>query len=122
MFALSIVSPHGTNIAEGRKTIEVRSWRPPYVPMSNILIVENHKFLTEAEPEDEHGLAVALADIVEVHDWLPQEVDAACSSGWQPGYKAWILQNVRPILPKVKLPAKRKLYEVEFSLPAQSGA
>lgn len=96
MFALSSVCPHGTNTAEGRKTLEVRSWIPPYFPIANILIVKNYKSLKEADPEDEHGLALVLVDVTEVCDWLPEEVDAACSSCWQPGYKAWVLNNVRP--------------------------
>ena len=29
MKAISIVFPHGTNIALGKKTLEVRSWLPP---------------------------------------------------------------------------------------------
>ncbi|WP_211090190.1 ASCH domain-containing protein [Pseudothauera nasutitermitis] len=38
--ALSIVSPQGENIASGRKTLEVRSWQPPALPLHDLLIVE----------------------------------------------------------------------------------
>lgn len=31
--ALSIVAPHGGNIASSRKTLEVRSWQPPSLPL-----------------------------------------------------------------------------------------
>lgn len=44
---LSIVSPHGGNIAAGRKTIEVRSWVPPTLLIKDLLIVENANFLTD---------------------------------------------------------------------------
>nr|WP_287705722.1 ASCH domain-containing protein [Halomonas sp.] len=46
MLALSIVSPHGSNIASGKKTLEVRSWRPESLPIRDLLIVENSHFLS----------------------------------------------------------------------------
>ena len=46
MLALSIVSPHGTNIASGKKTLEVRSWCHPSLPVRDLLIVENSVFLS----------------------------------------------------------------------------
>ena len=46
MLALSIVAPNGANIAAGRKTLEIRSWRPPRLPLRDLLIVENRIFLT----------------------------------------------------------------------------
>lgn len=61
--ALSIVSPHGVNIAAGRKTIEVRSWLPPTLPIRDLLIVENANFLTDGFQVDPNGRAVALVDV-----------------------------------------------------------
>lgn len=122
MLALSIVSPHGKNIIIGRKTIEVRSWLPSELPLQNLLIVENHSYLTENNPTDLDGIAVALVDVTEVHEWLEAEVEAACSEGWQPGYWAWSLSNVRPIFSPFPVAAKRKLYEVEVSLPQVQNA
>lgn len=116
MLALSIVSPHGKNIATGRKTIEVRSWLPAELPLRNLLIVENHSYLTESSPSDPNGIAVALVDVTEVHEWSEGEVEAACSEGWQPGYWAWSLSNVRPVSLPFPVAAKRKLYEVAASL------
>jgi hypothetical protein len=114
MLALSIVSPHGTNIVEGRKTLEVRSWEPAELPLRNLLIVENRRYLTDDQPEDEEGIAVAIVDVLEVHEWHPSETEDACSSGWQPGYKAWVLSNVRRVSPGIRAPAKRKLYQVNI--------
>lgn len=108
--ALSIVQPHGTNIALGKKTLEIRSWLPPQLPLENLLIVENRIFLSETIPEDPDGRAVAIVDVIEVHPWRPDEVEAACSCGWQPGYYAWVLQNVRPLSGSDIVPARRKLY------------
>jgi len=116
MLALSIVSPHGKNIATGRKTIEVRSWLPAELPLRDLLIVENHSYLTESSPTDPNGIAVALVDVTEVHEWSEGEVEAACSEGWQPGYWAWSLSNVRPVSLPFPVAAERKLYAVAASL------
>lgn len=115
MLALSIVSPHGSNIVSGKKTLEIRSWRPASLPIRNLLIVENSEFLSIENPIDLNGKAVAMVDIEEVHEWQPSEVKAACSSGWEPGYWAWRLSNVRPITNIQTVAAKRKLYEVDFT-------
>jgi hypothetical protein len=115
MHALSIVSPHGMNIASGKKTLEIRSWRPESLPVRDLLIVENSSFLSIDNPIDLNGKAVAIVDIEEIHEWQPSEVAEACSSGWEPGYWAWSLSNVRPITTERVVPAKRKLYEVDFS-------
>jgi len=115
MLALSIVAPHGKSIASGRKTIEVRSWRPAQLPLRNLLIVENGIFLTEEGQSDPDGMAVALVDIEEIHHWQPSEVQAACSDNWEPGYWAWSLSNIRPILGVVRVSAHRKLYEIQAS-------
>ncbi|WP_275930334.1 ASCH domain-containing protein [Aeromonas sp. 1HA1] len=116
MLALSIVSPHGANIASGKKTLEVRSWRPQYLPIRDLLIVENSVFLSLDMPIDPYGKAVAIVDIEEIHEWQPNEVVAACSSGWESGYWAWSLSNVRSIENGQFVCAKRKLYEVDFDL------
>lgn len=114
MLALSIVAPHGSNIAAGKKTLEVRSWRPGSLPVRNLLIVENSSFLSVDLPIDPDGKAVAIVDVEEVHEWQPSEVEAACSNGWEPGYWAWSLSNVRPVTGGEPVAAKRKLYEIDF--------
>ncbi|BEJ50632.1 hypothetical protein Ri1_32310 [Aeromonas dhakensis] len=81
MLALSIVAPHGANIASGKKTLEVRSWLPPSLPIRDLLIVENGQYLSADHPVDPAGRAVALVDIEEAHEWQPDEVLAACSGG-----------------------------------------
>lgn len=114
MLALSIVAPHGSNIAAGKKTLEVRSWRPESLPIRDLLIVENSHFLSADNPIDFNGKAVAIVDVIEIHEWQPYEVEAACSSGWEPGYWAWSLANVRPITSGATVPAKMKLYQIEL--------
>lgn len=114
--AISIVSPHGSNIASGKKTIEVRSWQPPKLPIKNLMVVENSVYLTQEGQSDPDGKAVALVDVWHVEPWLPSQVEAACSNGWQPGYFAWHLENVRPLAQPPCVSAKRKLYKVELQL------
>ena len=112
LLALSIVTPNGRNIADGRKTLEVRSWRTEDLPLTDLLIVENGRFLSEQGDSDDDGRLVAVVDIAEIHPWLPTEVEAACASAWAPGYWAWRISNVRPISRPVKVIAARKLYDV----------
>lgn len=116
--ALSIVAPHGRNIAEGRKTLEVRSWQPPQWPLRDLLIVENTRYLREDGQTDPDGRAVALVDVVKVEPWRPDQVEAACSSGWVPGYFAWHLERVRVVVVDCASPvlAARGLYGVVVNL------
>lgn len=114
--ALSVVSPSGENIAKGRKTIEVRSWRPDAWPLRDLLIVENHVYLSRELPCDPEGRVVAVVDVEAVGAWLEADVEPACSSGWQPGYWAWRLTHVRAVVPQVPVPARLGLYEVHADL------
>lgn len=115
--ALSIVTPHGGNIASGRKTLEVRSWRPDKLPLLDLAIVENGRFLREDGDSDPDGRLVALVDVHVVEPWRPDQVDAACASGWVPGYHAWHLENVRPVAEPPVVPAQRRLYRIGLSVP-----
>lgn len=112
--ALSIVAPHGANIATGKKSIEVRSWQPSELPVKDLLVVENTVYLTERDQVDPNGRAVALVDVRMVEPWLPSQVNAACSSGWEPGYFAWHLENVRPLNPSPQVQAERKFYRIQL--------
>ena len=111
--ALSIVAPNAMRIAQGMKTLEVRSWQPEQLPLKDILIVEN-KFFLNHDADEELGVAVALVDVESVHVWQPNEVEAACASYWAEGYFAWQLSNIRPIKDKIEVPAKRKIYLIEI--------
>ncbi|AXY55703.1 ASCH domain-containing protein [Acinetobacter chinensis] len=111
--ALSIVSPGGSKIVQGLKTLEIRSWCPPHVPVKDLLIVENHHYLRQ-EGDEDSGLAVAVVDIESVHPWREDELEAACGTYWAEGYWAWVITRVRPLDPPVPVVAKRKIYTVEI--------
>lgn len=114
--ALSIVTPNGTRIAEGIKTLEVRSWIPTQLPVKDLLIVENQNFLVK-DTDEEEGVAVALVDVDSVHSWRNDEIEPACASACSEGYFAWVLSNIRPLRQPVKVLAKCKIYQVELDLP-----
>jgi hypothetical protein len=111
--ALSIVYPAATKIADGRKTLEIRSWKPPVVPLRNLLIVENHRRLDRDGDIDPEGLAVALVDIEQVREWTPED---AQRDGHQfvSGYFAWVIRNVRPLAQPVRVPARRMIYQIDL--------
>src|SRR5438874_4571294 len=110
--ALSIVSPWGTRIAQGRKTLEIRTWRPDRLPIENLLIVENDRRLTQPAETDPDGRAAAIVRVADIHEWTPAEAEAACSV-WEPGWLAWVLENVRVIEAPFPVLAARRIYEVE---------
>lgn len=113
--ALSIVAPSATKIAQGLKTLEIRSWQPEQLPLKNLVIVENQRFLNNENDED-MGKIVAIVDIESVHTWRQDEFDAACATYWQEGYWAWVISNVRPIQNNKDVPAKRKIYLLELEV------
>jgi len=86
--ALSIVNPAVENILAGTKRVEIRSWHPPKIPMHDLVLVQNAIYRRQDGQEDPDGIALALVDIVEVHDWTPEE---ARSQGkqWSAGYVCW---------------------------------
>ena len=114
LLALSIVTPSGMNIADGRKRLEVRRWRPQALPLEPLLIVENKRFLRDDAEEDPDGLAVALVTINEVHPWREDEMSAACAGYFEPGLFAWTISNLRPIVRPFVVPARRGLYELDI--------
>lgn len=113
--ALSVVAPNAGRIVQGQKTLEVRSWHPEALPLKDIVIVENQNFLLQ-DGDEEAGLAVALVDIVAVHAWRVDEVEAACASYWAEGYFAWTIANVRPFEQAIQVMAQRKLYLLELGI------
>ena len=102
MKALSIHPYFVMQIFAGRKTIEVRSWETNY--RGDLLICSTAKKFKDTIPG--HALLVArLADVV---PFAKKHVDAAymLPQDWEPGLYAWILEDIRPIVP---IPLKGRL-------------
>ncbi|WP_241025767.1 MULTISPECIES: ASCH domain-containing protein [unclassified Burkholderia] len=110
--ALSIVKPAVDDIVAGRKRVEIRSWAPPVIPLRDLVLVQNTIFLRQDGQEDPDGIALALVDVVGVHDWTPDEARAQ-GKQWCAGYVCWELTNVRAIDPPFRCAAKRGIYALE---------
>lgn len=109
--AISIVRPNGTKIANSEKTIEVRSWKPTIPLNTDLLIVENQKYLEENDT-DEDGRAIALVKIKSVRPFTKDDIKDACTSYWAEGYFSWELYDIRPINLQKTTIAKRGIYKV----------
>ncbi|HAE37781.1 MAG TPA: ASCH domain-containing protein [Candidatus Riflebacteria bacterium] len=114
MKALSVVEMPGTAIACGRKTLEIRHWRPGELPLLNLLIVQNKRRLTTSDPVDPEGKVVAIVDVRNIRDWKEDDLEASCSSTWEPGWLAWELENVRRVIDGPRVPAMRRIYDVDL--------
>ncbi|MDA3872730.1 MAG: hypothetical protein PF795_02080 [Kiritimatiellae bacterium] len=60
MKALSVIEMPGRAIASGKKTLEVRRWRPESLPLIDLVIVQNKRRLTVEDPIDQEGRVVAV--------------------------------------------------------------
>lgn len=113
--ALSIVTPAVANILNGTKLVEIRSWVPPELPVTDLVLVENARYLRTEGAIDPDGLARALVDVTAVYPWTREEA-AAQGKVWQDGYFCWKLDNIRQISPPIPCVAKRGLYEVALNM------
>jgi hypothetical protein len=107
MKALSVKQPAANKIASGEKTIEVRPWPTSF--RGPILIVSSKK--PNIEPA---GCALAVVDLVDCKPMRQEHVDAACCSKVYPECFAWVLRNVRKILP-FPLRGSLGLFEVDVN-------
>jgi hypothetical protein len=98
MIALSVKQPWANLIAQGRKTLEIRSWSTP--ARKGVLLCSS------ASPAIyPAGFAIAVIDIVECRPFARADEDAACVEHI-PGMYAWVIANVRRINP---IPVKGRL-------------
>lgn len=114
--ALSIMSPAVDNVLLGSKKIEIRSWVPPKLPIYNLVLVQNNKYLHEGE-SDSNGVALAVVDILETSDWtygdyLRQSNEVTLGREWKEGYYFWKLENIRKIVNKPMAVAKGGVYKI----------
>lgn len=89
--ALSIRQPGANRIADGVKTIEVRTWATRY--RGPVLIVSSKK--PNIEPA---GCALAVVDLVDCQPMREEHTSGACCDLY-PECFSWILGNVRKIRP-----------------------
>jgi len=118
--ALSILKPSVDNIVSGVKNIEIRSWVPREIPLKNVVLVQNEKYLHHKDDIDS-GIAMAIVDIIDVLPWtrdeyLKQGPDITIGKKWSPGYYMWVINNVRPLNKKIICDAKKGIYKVNINL------
>ncbi len=91
MKALSMKSPFGQLVRDGKKTIETRKWTTSHRGL--ILFVCS---LNPKSPES--GMALCVGELVKIRDMHKDDECHACCEIY-PRAKAWILKNVRPVEP-----------------------
>lgn len=91
MKAISLKQPWANWVAEGKKTIETRTWLTKY--RGELLIVSSQS--PKIEP---FGCALAVATVVDCRPMTKDDESKACCEIY-PKAQAWILENIRPIQP-----------------------
>lgn len=106
MKALSIKEPWITAIAEGKKTIETRTWQTTY--RGPILLVGSKK------PKGPYsGLAACKATLVDCRRMTKADGRAACCQRY-PGAYSWVLQDVEKVPEPFYVKGQLGLYEVDY--------
>lgn len=102
---LSVRQPWANLIAQGKKTIETRTWSTTY--RGPLLIVSSRK--PDIAPA---GYGLAVIQLIDCRMMTVQDEEAACCPQYAGAY-SWILNDIKPIKP---FPVKGNLsiYEIEF--------
>lgn len=109
MKAISIREPWAGLILAGRKTIETRTWATKY--RGDLLIC------VSAKPKSTiSGNAACVVRLVDCRPMRSADARAACLPLY-PGAWAWILEDVRPIVP---FPVKGRLSLYGVAMPQES--
>jgi hypothetical protein len=117
MKALSLWQPWATWIAEGYKTIETRDWPARYRgPLLICAAKRLDRVYHEEYPDDRFPLGKALA-VCALVDCRPMRKgdEAAAMCECEPGRWAWVLADVRRILP-FPVRGSQGLFDVPFEL------
>ncbi len=122
MKALAVRQPWATLIAEGSKTIEMRSWKTKY--RGQLLICASSKPDIRLDPPDKYPLSSAVC-VVDLTDCQPMTKEMAAAAIFEIGtdesvgdplygYYGWTLSNPRIVNPLFPVKGKLHLFEVEI--------
>lgn len=105
MKTLSVRQPWASLIANGRKTIELRSWSTKYRGPIRIISGVSKWTGKTPYPDGPRGVTLCEAELADVRPATPEDTDAA---GLPPpdGWFAWVLRDARPI---AQIPIKGRL-------------
>lgn len=106
MKAISLKQPWANFIASGQKTIETRTWSTLY--RGPLLIVS-----TKNPPIAPAGFALALAELVDCRP-MKKTDEAAARCALYDGAFAFVLSNIRPIVP-FPVRGSRRLFDVDVA-------
>lgn len=116
MRALSVMNPWAAWIADGKKTIERRSWSTEY--RGPLLICSSRGWdkgaLTQAQARDpryQYGVALCVVELADVRD-LREDDTAYSLCAYETGCFAWVLKNPRPVAP-LSVRGRLGLFDVE---------
>jgi hypothetical protein len=114
--ALSVRQPWASLIAEGRKTIELRSW---YVHHRGRLAIAAARAY-EREGVRLHGKGrgprrhlVALVDLVDIRPATQADAEAAMVETVGEGLFAWIFRDATPLVAPIPMPGRQGLFSVD---------
>lgn len=108
MKALSVRQPWASEIADGHKTIEVRSWSTNYRgPLLICAAARKHDDLPI-------GVAVAVVDLIDVRSFVHDVDEGAAMCQADPDDFAWVLGNVRRLATPLPVKGKLGLFAVEI--------
>ena len=67
------------------------------------------------DPFVPNGIVIAVLDVHKIKKWTLEDADLACSE-WEAGWFAWELTHIRKVTHLLKAPARRKIYEISYSI------
>lgn len=106
MKALTLRQPWASLIAQGKKTIETRTWYTHY---------RGPLLIAASKPD---GCLVCRCTLADCRPMMAADEDAACCAVY-PGAWAWVLTDITPVDP-VPVQGRLRLFEVDYSPPAGS--
>lgn len=122
MKAISIKQPYASLIADGVKTIELRTWQTTYRGPLLIVSSASPAGLVMPLPDDRYmalpaGRMLAVVDLVGIEPATAAHAAAACAdpAEWAPAGYAWRLANPRHVRP-VPVRGRLNLYPVDDAL------
>ena len=109
--ALSIHPDFALSIFTGGKTVECRTWKTDY--RGDLLICSTRKKVKGTIP----GHALCVVKLADIQPFRRKHLKAAqmSSTDYQPGLYAWILEDVRTIIP-FEVKGKLSLWECDHPI------
>lgn len=95
MRCLSVKNPYAGWIADGNKTIELRSWRTHYRGPLVICASARGETADHGMPD---GVARCLVTLTDVRPFTRADA-AEARNAWRAGLYAWVLSDVQPLPP-----------------------